>query len=545
MLTRFRAGWAAAVLVLLLTSLVLSGTRGVYAAGKQPPGPDRFAVILQKYTSYKWWLSSWQDNNVVCTVVVDHDGLPTGGDIFESCGQDVYDEWIVTKPCLNTDECSGYYLQLVKSEPGQRKVGVKQPSPVVWVTLDGCVPYKSTFRCDTLPTLVLTGEEPLSGEHITSLAGTVDGKAFTCDAICQVELVPTDETGTSLEFWANSSYGDSSEIFTARVRVAKSDDPSDQAWYANVLSSQWQGNTLAGCSEIWDIFPPVGGLPDWLSTPQRPEDLATNISYEYLAANLIKHGIVDTSSCDNGGLFANGLANACGLEMVRPAVNDWQNRFDNLIFSASQQTGVPARLLKSIFARESQFWPGAMSGPSEAGLGQMTKGGADAVLMWNPSFYEQFCPTILDQSICKTKIYPEPEEDWQEIGLKDSARSILRNALVRSVDAVCPDCSNGIDLQKADFSVSVFAQTLIASCKQTGMVIDINYSSGSGQTASYEDLWRFTLVNYNAGPGCLGLAVDKTGNMGEPLDWTNLSSHLTPACQGAQDYVNDISGSSP
>jgi hypothetical protein len=517
----------------------------VSAAGKQPPGPDRFTVVFQKYTSYRWWLSSWSDNTVVCSFDVDHEGLPTGGDIFESCGQDVYDEWIATKPCPQEDACIGYYLQLVKSTPAQRKVGVQQPPPVVWVTLDGCVPYKATFRCDTLPTLVLTGEEPLSGEHITSLVGTVDGKAFTCDAICQVELVPTDEKGTSMEFWANSSYGDSSEIFTARVRVAKSDDSSDQAWYVDVLSTQWHGDTLAGCSQIWDVFPTVGGNPDWLSTPQRSEDLATNVLYEYLAANLIKHGVVDTSSCDNGGLLANGLANPCGLETVRPAVNDWQNRFDDLIFSASRQTGVPARLLKNIFARESQFWPGAMAGPTEAGLGQMTKGGADAVLMLNPSFYEQFCPTILDQSICKTKIYPEPEEDWQEIGLNDSARSILRNALVHSVDAVCPDCSNGIDMQKADFSVAVFAQTLIASCRQTGMVIDINYNSGSGQTASYEDLWRFTLVNYNAGPGCLGLAVDKTGSMGEPLDWTNLSSHLTPACQGALDYVNDISGSVP
>jgi len=26
------------------------------------------------------------------------------------------------------------------------------------------------------------------------------------------------------------------------------------------------------------------------------------------------------------------------------------------------------------------------------------------------------------------------------------------------------------------------------------------------------------------------------------LDWEHLSSHLTPACQGALDYVNDISG---
>ena len=542
MRSRVKVGWVAFALMVLLTSIFSFGIRDVNAAGNQPPGPDRFAVIMQKYISYDWWLTSWTDNQVVCSVEIDHEGLPTGGEILKKCGQNVYDEWIITKPCQPGEDCNGYYLQLVKSGPATRKVGVKQSPPVVWVTLNGCIPYKSTFRCDALPTLVLTGEEPLKGEHITTLAGNVDGKPFTCDSTCQVDLVPTDDNGISLEFWAYSSYGDSSEIFKARVRVTKSDDPADNAWYADVLSTQWRGDAQAGCSLIWDKFPSVGGTPDWLSTPDRPEDLATNVSYEYLAANLIKHGVVDASACDDGGLLANGLANTCGLETARPAVNEWQNRFDSFIYSASQQTGAPAQLLKNIFARESQFWPGAIAAHSEAGLGQMTKGGADAVLMWNPSFYEQFCPSILDQSVCKQKIYPKPEDNWQGIGLDDFERSLLRNALVHSVDAICPNCSNGIDLEKADFSVGVFAQTLIASCVQTGMVIDMNYDSPPGQAASYEDLWRFTLVNYNAGPGCLGLAVDETSNMGEPLDWEHLSSHLTPACQGAFDYVNDISG---
>jgi hypothetical protein len=161
--------------------------------------------------------------------------------------------------------------------------------------------------------------------------------------------------------------------------------------------------------------------------------------------------------------------------------------------------------------------------------------------MWNPSFYEQFCPSVLDPSVCQTKIYPQPEDDWKSLGLNDVERSFLRRALVRSVDSVCPDCSMGIDLEKADFSVGVFAQTLIANCKQTGKVIDMNFDTVPAQASSFEDLWRFTLVDYNAGPGCLGLAVDKTSAEGEPLDWEHLSSHLTPACQGALDYVNDIS----
>jgi hypothetical protein len=540
--TRKRVGLATTALVLLLALMVIFWPRGVSAAGSQPPGPDRFAVIMQKYTTYEWWLTSWADNTVACSIDIDHEGLPTGGEIFDACGQDIYDVWIVTGVCPKGSQCDGYYLQFVKSGPAERKVGVKQPPPVVWVTLKGCVPYKSTFRCDSLPTLVLTGEEPIQGEHITGLEGDVDGKPFTCDPVCQVDLVPTDDNGSNLDFWANSSYGDSSDVFQARVRVAKSADPSDNAWYADVLSTQWRGDVLAGCSQTWDTFPPVGGVSDWLSTPQRPDDLATSVSYEYLAAALIKHGVVDASACDGGGLLGNGLPSMCGLEVARPAVNDWQNRFDNLIFLAARQTGVPAQLLKNIFARESQFWPGSMAGHPEAGLGQMTDGGADSVLTWNPSFYEQFCPSILDPSACKGKIYPKPENGWEGMGLEDSQRSVLRSALVKSVDAICPDCSMGIDLDKANFSVGVFAQTLLASCDQTGMVVNLNYGGSPGDAASYEDLWRFTLVDYNAGPGCLGLAVDQTSSSREPLDWAHLSTHLTPACLGALNYVNEISG---
>jgi hypothetical protein len=542
MRTRFKAGWAILAITVLLALLVFGGIRAGHAAGNQPPGPDRYTVIDQKYTSYEWWLTSWVDNQVVCSIDVDHDGLPTAAEIYDACGQGIFDTWIVTQPCQPGDECLGYYLQLVKSAPSHRKVGVKQPAPTVWLTLNGCIPYQSTFRCEALPSIVLSGEEPLEGEHISDVEGDVDGKPFKCDPVCTIDLIPTDETGISLDFWANSSYGDSSELFTARVRVTKSTDPTDQAWYADVLSTQWRGDPLAGCSQIWDTFPPIGGTPDWLSTPRTPGDLATNVAYEYLAASLIKHQVVDTTACDAGGLLPNGLANTCGLEAARPMVNEWQNRFDSLIFAASQQTGAPAKLLKNIFARESQFWPGAIAGHPEAGLGQMTKGGADVVLMWNPSFYEQFCPTVLDQRICSSKIYPQPETNWQGMGLNDDERATLRNALVHSVDSVCPNCSMGIDLDKADFSVGVFAQTLIANCKQARKVIELNYGGAPGDAATYDDLWRFTLVNYNAGPGCLGLAVDGTSSKGEPLDWEHLSSHLTPACQGALDYINQVSG---
>jgi hypothetical protein len=329
MKTRFRVVWMTTTLLFVFAAMSAFGTWRVSAVEEQPPGPDRFAIITQEYTSYEWWLTNWADNKVACSVKVDHEGLPTRGEIYTICGAILYNEWLVTKPCETAEEdpgtCPGYYLVFFTSETAQREVGVAQPPPVVWVTLDGCTSFNSTFRCNSSPTLVLTGEEPMEGEYITSLAGRVDGTAFSCDPVCQVDLTPTDSDGLYLEFWANSSFGDSSVLFKAQVRVAAADDPSDQTWFVDILSTQWRGRSLAGCSQIWEVFPPVGGVPVWLSTPSRPEDLATNNPYEYLAANLIKQGIADASICGDGGLLENGFVSPCGMEVTRSAVNDWQH----------------------------------------------------------------------------------------------------------------------------------------------------------------------------------------------------------------------------
>ena len=533
----FRSAKAAVPFIFLLVAVFAVRILHTSAAGLQPTGPDRFTIVKQEYTGYEWWLTGWTDNQVACSIVIDHDGKPSPGEIKEACGTSLYEKWLSTKPCETSEEnpsiCKGYYLLFFKSWPAQRDLKVVLPPPVIWVSLDGCVSYNSTYQCDALPTLVLTGEEPLQGEHITSLVVQMNGKTFSCDDICQVDLAPTNNDGLFLEFWANSSYGDTSVIFNARVRVEHSGDSTDNHWFVDILSSQWRGEPLAGCSQTWGTFPPIGGVPLWLSTPGRADDLETKRPYDYLSAKLITLGMVDASSCSDGGLLEGGVASPCGLEAAKGAVVAWQNQFNDLIFNAANQTGIPAHLLKRIFSRESQFWPGMTIGHPEAGLGQMTVGGADTTLLWNRPFYEQFCPSVLDGSACRLG-YPHLDRKQQDK---------LRNDLVSSVNAFCPDCQMGIDMQRAENSVSTFAETIVANCVQTGMVVDLNNRTNS--PVAFEDLWRFTLVNYNAGPGCLGLAVDATSRLAEPLDWKHLSTHLTPVCQGALEYVTDISGVAP
>ena len=59
--------------------------------------------------------------------------------------------------------------------------------------------------------------------------------------------------------------------------------------------------------------------------------------------------------------------------------------------------------------------------------------------------------------------------------------------------------------------------------------------------STYEDMWKFTLVNYNAGPGCLSLALNDAWSSEHEITWDTVSSHFTDVCAPARDYVNDIS----
>jgi len=113
--------------------------------------------------------------------------------------------------------------------------------------------------------------------------------------------------------------------------------------------------------------------------------------------------------------------------------------------------------------------------------------------------------------------------------------------LVRKVDASCPDCPISIDVPQANYSVRVFAEGLQANCEQVGRIITNLTQFSPGQVSSYEDLWRFTLVNYNAGPGCLSRAMQLAWQANQSLDWASVAANLEPACQLAIGYVEDIS----
>jgi hypothetical protein len=513
-----------------------SVSKGDAAPAQTPPGPDRYSVTTVDYTKYFWWLVRWGESDHECELEIDHEGLPTPGDVYVDCGEAIYNIWVDQKPCLNADvsQCKGFFAVLMGSEPAQKQVSTKLPPPLIEVTLENCRPVysSSTSICDYEPVLVLTGIEPVPGYQIIGIEGLYEGQSFACEPVCRLRLPVTGEQGFNLQFWAYSSYGDSSETFDALIRVAQSNagDPDHVYWYVDVLSSQWVGVPVASCVQTWGVLPPVGGPPKWLSTPPESETLGTDIPYNYLAAQLIRQHAVDASSCPDGGLLPDESASTCGMEVARDAVREWQNRFDDIIFNNARDTGVPAYLLKNLFAIESQFWPGARI-KSDIGLGQLTEHGADTTLLWNPPFFNQFCPLVMDSTEC-SKGY---------LHLDDEQQQYVRLALIDAVNANCENCPLGIDLDRANFSIGVFAHTMLSNCEQAGQLVENITGGPAGKSASYEDLWKFSLVNYNAGPGCLGDALDVTHVQDLALTWENVASHLEPACQGAINYVDEIS----
>jgi hypothetical protein len=286
------------------------------------------------------------------------------------------------------------------------------------------------------------------------------------------------------------------------------------------------------CSLAWGAFIPIEALPHWLDTPKTIEDLASNEPYELLAGRLIRWGLVTAEGCPFDGLLANGRASNCGVEATRGVVDDWQDRFDARILQTALDEGLPPVLLKNVFAQESQFWPGEYPEVDEYGLGALDAQGGDALLLLNRSFYQSFCPTILSAESCEDPYYRLDRE----------LREILQGALTIQVNATCSSCPNGLDLDKAERSVDLYGQILKANCIQVGGVMRNLTHRRAGAESNYEDLWRFVLVNYNAGPGCLQEAFRRTLNEGSELDWEHVSETLVDldGCAGAVDYVERI-----
>jgi hypothetical protein len=373
-------------------------------------------------------------------------------------------------------------------------------------------------------------------ESISMIGGLVNAKQFVCPGdTCILYL----EGSSNLVFRAYTNTGATSEDVIAAINVASGTDG-----YTVSITSINQFTTFTNaCANIWGAYDE--GNATWDYFVQFPYELNTKKTLHTLATQLLLNGIVDASSCPAGGLSLSlDWPTACGLEKATPKMIEWQNQYDDYIWLASKDYGVPPKILKTLFEIESQFWPGnSRFYVDEYGLGQLNQLGVDVLLRRDPTLYQQVCPGVLANCTSPYVSLPPVEQ------------AMIRGAVVSMTDASCPTCDYGLDLNKAKESVSLFSRLLKSNCEQVDAILalavkpdaDVDAATATAAVAtvlaggdttltSYEDYWRFTLAAYHSGLSCLQDAVIATKKEKLPANWENVSEKLK--CKGGADYVD-------
>lgn len=273
-------------------------------------------------------------------------------------------------------------------------------------------------------------------------------------------------------------------------------------------------------------------IPDeeyhWLHMPASPDELYTQENYGFLAGELIKAGIVDASDCPLNGLWANGYANACGLEKASDLSIELQNLYNDEILDAGRNIGVPPVMLKQLIRYESQFWP-LRWGPYHFGLSHLTYPGADTALRWSFDLYQDVCQQVYGAPCSGTFFSQSP-----------TVKQMLAGYLLGMVDATCPECQYGFDEAKAQASIEPIAQTLLSHCQQVHQIIYNVTGQHSSYVVSYPTIWKLTLVNYNAGPHCIYEAV-KDAYAGTSMDYDTIAAKFPEGgCLDGAGYANFI-----
>jgi hypothetical protein len=200
-----------------------------------------------------------------------------------------------------------------------------------------------------------------------------------------------------------------------------------------------------------------------LTSDQLPADasgLATHANYQLLAAQLRWYYGTDAD------------------------MDDWQNQLDPDIYRAGEDTQVPPRLLKAMFAQETQFWP--LNDPvspsrGETGLGQLTDDGADLVLHYSPDLFDQWCHVAIDKSFCWVGY------DLLSPDKRQMVRDVLRAAL--NITGTPRQA-----MQEAKGQIQSWGEVLKAYYCAAGEVVRAVGASPS---------WEYALAAYHAGPECV------------------------------------------
>lgn len=482
------------ILLLFAALLLAQPARADEGEGSVPDVPSHpMAHVTERVIrqdepcqAFLWRAMDWETLKPVCSFYLYNQGQPTASEVKAYCGPSISGQWFQTSQISPSGEAPdhGIYMLLDKIVNSTCSMA------------SHLAPVKFTHTISSNK-LIITASEPLPEHSIQSIQGYYGSHPFECAGNrCEIQAVPTDNRGERVWYQAISSYD---EQPTPRQHLyIRSQDGVIQVIDADHGTAAQQA---------WGSFP--DGDPGWLD----PAAAESSQGLAYLAGRLIETGQVDaSSSCPGGGLLFNGYANLCGLEAARPVVDEAQNQYNARITAAAAAQGIPGQLLKSLIMAESQFWDGPNPWvKDEAGIGHLTHNGADTLLMWHDEAYQQHCLPLFG-SECNfgyTRL-----DDWQQ--------GAIQNSVMEDPD------------------IETVAQALLANARQAGAVITDELGGYPGQHFSHEDIWRMALVNYNAGPGCLGAAIREAERHQDSVTIEGIMFELDLLCPGAAEYPNQI-----
>lgn len=500
------------VIVLALLSAAMFLTTPSLASETDPPRGVEVTTVtaLAKH----WQLLKWSDDKLVCELFLKHDHWPDYGDVVTSCGAAVWTEWSKTPTCTDpaaATDCKGLYLLYIDQVSMEFVEEVPMPGIDVTLSPVNCLPGE---WCVLRPKVELNAMDLLPGYQVSSVHFKVgDRHKVVKGDNGQYTLPPTSQDGAWLEYWAESTYGDRSLPIRIKYRNFKSLDGS--SFHFDLLGEDWK-DYLSGGSLLWGIFSPLdGSMPAALVQPRLVDELNTANSYLYLSGYLIQSGQVNAGSCSDGGLYIDGSASPCGEEFAGPQAIAWQNQFDEQILQAARKYNVPAHLLKAMIAQESQFWPDTKK-PYEKGLGFITENGVDMLLNWNIPYFLNICQPLYGRGICS----------YGYSSLRKVRQEILRKVVLDKVGG--PD------------EIDILGAMLLASADQSGRLVQNITKEDLDDVTTYVDLWKIATGNYFAGAGCMADAIEIVVAGDSPLTWDNIVEVLSPVCNPAGMYVQQV-----
>jgi len=382
------------------------------------------------------------------------------------------------------------------------------------------IEIQSSYEVDGI--ITVEAWDPLPDYEVNRVEAMINGTPAVCDnyngkiedgrLICDFPFYnfPVSFTG-----YATSTFGDQSRNIELRIGKAFQSDTifSDPEKKVVIIGdvAYTQYNLYHDVPRVWGVLPGNAIVPGWLKTDS-PVELISDHTYYYLAGQILLNGVVDAPNCWNNGINGQYGTN-CGVLSVSNKLYEYQNAYNDEIYLASQQTGIPSRLIKRIIAIESQFYPDALGIAGERGLYQLTRDGADTLLRWNGPFYVEVCGEYFDN--CGELGY-DNLDDWQ--------RDVLQNHILSDPN-----------------NIYYLGSTLKANAFQIVRLLDnVLKIDDPGEYFTYSELWKLAVCNYHAGATITTAVFVHMLEADKTISWESFATSLEHLQPSALEYVNRV-----